>query len=269
MPPGLQGRLVAQGPGGLVEAVHQLLGGLVAGEPVEVVPVLHLVLHFAPLGPAARGAHRACRRRSPGWPRSRRSRRRGRGSSLRERPGRSASTARRRGRAVSSAPPRRRPWPFSGPARPARAAFRRRRACRRPRRRVRCSGWKCEAAAHKHHVDAAVRSASRRRRSRGSNGRRRPPPARAYNFLSRPRAPCRRSSKMSAMATSRTSLPAFMALAAAPLPRPPQPIRPILITSLPAACAVRAHGQFARHGRRGGKGTLQKAAARMERIVVW
>ena len=39
------------------------------------------------------------------------------------------------------------------------------------------------------------------------------------------------------MATSRTSGPEFMALSAAPLPRPPQPIRPILMTSLPAAWA--------------------------------
>ena len=43
------------------------------------------------------------------------------------------------------------------------------------------------------------------------------------------------------MATRRTSLPAFMALAAAPLPRPPQPIRPTLIASLPAAWALRAN----------------------------
>ena len=46
-----------------------------------------------------------------------------------------------------------------------------------------------------------------------------------------------RSLKRSAMATRRTSLPAFMALTAASVPRPPQPIRPILITSLPAAWA--------------------------------
>ena len=42
------------------------------------------------------------------------------------------------------------------------------------------------------------------------------------------------------MATTCTSLPAFMALAAAPLPRPPQPINPTLITSLPAAWTLRA-----------------------------
>ena len=53
-----------------------------------------------------------------------------------------------------------------------------------------------------HHVHAAVRSASGRRRSRRSSGRRRRPPARGLAFLSRSRAPCERSSKMSAMATS-------------------------------------------------------------------
>ena len=42
------------------------------------------------------------------------------------------------------------------------------------------------------------------------------------------------------MATSLAFLSAFMAFSAAPDPRPPQPIRPILITSLPAACALRA-----------------------------
>ena len=48
--PGLDRRHVAQGPGGLVEAVDQLLGGLIAREPIEVVPVLQLVLHFVPPG---------------------------------------------------------------------------------------------------------------------------------------------------------------------------------------------------------------------------
>ncbi len=74
-PPGLHGRLVAQRPGGLVETVHQLLGRLIAGEPVEVIPILQLVFHFAPLDPCARGTHRECRCTSPESPRSRRSRR--------------------------------------------------------------------------------------------------------------------------------------------------------------------------------------------------
>jgi hypothetical protein len=47
------------------------------------------------------------------------------------------------------------------------------------------------------------------------------------------------------MATKCTSLPVFMALAAAPLPRPPQPINPTLITSLPAAWTLRANGKAA------------------------
>ena len=44
----------------------------------------------------------------------------------------------------------------------------------------------------------------------------------------------------SPMATSLVAPSVFMAWIAAPLPRPPQPIRPILIVSLPNACAPRA-----------------------------
>src|SRR5260221_3237921 len=47
-----------------------------------------------------------------------------------------------------------------------------------------------------------------------------------------------RSAKASPMATSRTPGAPFRASEAAPVPRPPQPMRPILISSLPAACTA-------------------------------
>ncbi len=47
--PGPHGRLLAESPGGFVEAVDVLLGIEIAGEPDEVLPVAQLMLHFGPL----------------------------------------------------------------------------------------------------------------------------------------------------------------------------------------------------------------------------
>ena len=58
------------------------------------------------------------------------------------------------------------------------------------------------------------------------------------------RQPSSCSGNTSAKATRRMSFPAFIAFAAAPVPRPPQPIRPTLITSLPAAWTLRASSRF-------------------------
>ena len=48
--PGLQRSDVADDPGGDRDVVDQRLREIVAREPVEVIPVLQLVLHFVPLG---------------------------------------------------------------------------------------------------------------------------------------------------------------------------------------------------------------------------
>ena len=129
--PGSERRLVAQRPRGLVQAVHELLGGLVAREPVEVVPVPELILQLRLAGLAVADDVGLADDSSPGSPRSGRSLRRARASSSRGRPGRSASRGPRRRSATSTAPPRRRPSRSSGRARRCRAASRRRRACRR------------------------------------------------------------------------------------------------------------------------------------------